>query len=187
MGVGGCATFAGCGPTFLWPLFGGGVVVVAEDAAELPGAVFGGPEHGELGFTGGDGVAGFEEAMGADLDGSDALHGVDLEGAGGELAGGLATDVLADAFGEGGVAEGDAALVVIELNVVGDEAREFGEVAAVVGVEEGGVEGADGGVQLGLGLDLVERENGGGSLGVDEGGGGEGEGQGEGGEEVAHG
>ncbi len=165
---------------------GGGVVVVAEDATELPGAVFVDPEHGEGGFAGGDGVFVFEEAVGADLDGADALHGVDLEGSGGKLAGDVAADVFADALGEGGVAEGDAALVVVELDVVGDECGEPGEVAAVVGVEEGGVEGEEGGVEFGWGVDLVERKDGGG-LGGEQGGGGEGERQGEGGEEVGHG
>ena len=141
--------------------FCGGVVVVAEHAADLPGAVLVEPEHGELGDARGSGVAVFEEAVGADLDGADALHGVDAEGAGGELAGDVAADVFPDGLGEGGVAEGDASLVVIELDVVGDERGEFGEVAAVVGVEEGGVEGEEGGVELGLRVDLVERKNGG--------------------------
>ncbi len=86
---------------------------------------------------------------------------VDLEGSGGELAGDAAADVFADALGEGGVAEGEAAVVVVELDVVGDERGEFGEVAAVVGVEEGGVEGEEGNVELGLAVDLVEREDGG--------------------------
>ncbi len=81
---------------------------------------------------------------------------VDLEGSGGELAGDAAADVFADALGEGGVAEGEAAVVVVELDVVGDERGELGEVAAVVGVEEGGVEGEEGGVELGLAVDLVE-------------------------------
>lgn len=153
----------GCG---IWAeLFGGGVVVVAEDAADLPGAVFVDPEVDEVGFAGGGGVPVFEEAVGAHLDGSDALHGVDLEGAGGELAGDVAADVFADAFGEGGAAEGEAALVVVELDVVGDEAFEGGEVAGVVGGEEGGVEGEDGGFEFGLGVDLVEGEDGGGLRG----------------------
>lgn len=135
---------------------GGGVVVVAEDATELPGAAFVDPEHGEGGFAGGDGVFVFEEAVRADLDGADALHGVDLEGSGGELAGDVAADVFANAFGEGGAAEGEAAPVVVELDVVGDEAFEGGEVAGVVGGEEGCVEGADGGFEVGPGVDLVQ-------------------------------
>lgn len=52
-------------------------MVVAEDAAELPGAVFEEPEHGELGLAGGGGIAVFEEAMGADFDGAEVFHGVD--------------------------------------------------------------------------------------------------------------
>lgn len=160
-------------------------MVVAEDAADLPGTLSVDPEHGEVGFSGGDGVAIFEEAVRAHLDRADAFHGIDLEGAGGELPGDVAADVLADAFGEGGVAEGDAALVVVELNVFGKEGGEFGEVAAVVRVEDGGVEGADGGLELGLGVDLVKWEDGRG-LGSDEWGGEE-EGQGGGGEELAHG
>lgn len=159
-------------------------MVVAKDAADLPGALSVDPEHGEVGFSGGDGGAIFEEAVRAHLDRADAFHGIDLEGAGGELPGDVAADVLADALGEGGVAEGDAALVVVELNVFGEEGGEFGEIAAVVGVKDGGVEGADGGFEFGLGVDLVEGEDGRG-LGSDEWGREE-EGQGGGGEELAH-
>lgn len=57
-------------------------------------------------------------------------------------------------------------MVVVELDVVGDEGGEAREIAAVVGVEEGGVEGLDGGGELGLGVDLQEGEDGGGRGGL---------------------
>lgn len=96
-----------------------GVVVVGEDAGEVPGAVFVEPEVDEVGLARGGGAAVFEEAMGAPLDGAETLHGVDAEGAGGELAGDVAADVLADGVSEGGAAEREAALVVVELDDLG--------------------------------------------------------------------
>ena len=147
----------------------GGAVVVAENAGDLPGAVLIDPEVDEVGLALGcgavGGVGGVEEAMGAALDGAEVLHGVGAEAGGDELAGDLAADVGLDGSGEGGDAEGAAALVVVELDVRGEEGGELVEearlVAVVVGVEELGVEGADGLLELGLGVDLVEREGGG--------------------------
>ncbi len=45
-------------------------------------------------------------------------------------------------------------MVVVELDVVGHERGEGGEVAGVVRGEEGGVEGEDGLVEDGLGVDV---------------------------------
>ena len=168
-------------------LFRDGMVVVAEDAGDLPRAVPEDPQHDEVRFALRVGAARVKEAVASHLDGPDALHGVDLQRGGGELAGDLAADVFPNAGGEGGVAEGDSTLVVVELHVVGEEARELRQIAMVVGVEDLRVEGTDGFLQIGLGVDLVEGGDGWG-LGREEGWDGEKqEAQGGGGEGMAHG
>ena len=52
------------------------------------------------------------------------------------------------------LAEGDAAGVVVELDVLVGEGAELGEVAGVVGAEVGVVQGEDGGVELLLAVDV---------------------------------
>lgn len=77
-----------------------------------------------------------------------------MNGAPGELAGHLAADVVVDGLDEGVAAEGDAAGVVVELDVLVGEGTELGEVAGVVGAEVGVMQGEDGGVELLLAVDV---------------------------------
>ena len=123
-----------------------GYVVVADDTGELPAGGAVAPEHGELGFAGGDfRVAGVDEAVGADFECAVGVEAVDFERAGDEFALRFAADVVLDGGDEGLAADGEAGLVVVELQVGGDEVAEGGEVAGVVGGEEFAVEVGDGG------------------------------------------
>ena len=70
---------------------------------------------------------------------------MDLERAGDEFALRFAADVVLDGGDEGLPANGKASLVVVELQVAGDEIAEGGEIAGVVGGEELAVEVGDGG------------------------------------------
>ncbi len=134
----------------------GVVVVVAVDAGDFPGVVLEAPEDDGFALADvfGGGVAGVVEAEGGHLHGTYVVHVEGLEGAGGELAGGLAADVVVDGLDEGVAAESDAAGVVVELDVLVSEGAEGGEVAGVVGAEVGVMQGEDGGVELLLAVDV---------------------------------
>jgi len=97
----------------------------------------------------------------------EAAEGVDFEGSGDEFAADFAADVVLDGFDDGLAGAHEAGLVVIELHVVGEKSSELLQVAAVVGVEDGGVEGGDGAEEvvfagfLGLGEEREREEDGG--------------------------
>jgi hypothetical protein len=128
----------------------------AVDKSFLAGVFLEAPEDDGVALADAFGVvvAGVVEAEGGDLDGADVVHVEGLEGAGGEFAGGLTADVVVDGFDEGVAAEGDAAGVVVELDVLVGEGAEFGEVAGVVGAEVGVMQGEEGGVELLLAVDV---------------------------------
>src|SRR4029077_9108428 len=97
------------------------------------------------------------ETMDAHLDGAIALHVIDLERAWNEFAGRFAADILLDAVGQCGLAEGDATLIMIKLDILDKKRAELLQIATVVGVEEGGIENGDSLVQFGLGINVLER------------------------------
>lgn len=134
------------------------MVVVADDPGDFPGAVFVLPQMNELALANRLGVLmpGVVEAMDADFHGAVALHVINLKCSGNEFAANFAADVLLDAVGQCGFAEGDAALIVIKLDVVDEERGELLQVTFVVGIEKRGVERGDGFVQFLLGFDVFE-------------------------------
>ena len=91
----------------------------------------------ELGLAGGAGflVSGMMETVDADLDRAVVGNGIDLERAGNEFTGHLATDIVLDSLDERWASAAQAGLVVIELDIVGDQRSEFLQIAVVVGVE----------------------------------------------------
>ena len=91
----------------------------------------------ELAFADSDGVfvARMVKAVNTDLERAVSLHVIDLQRPGNEFARGSAANVFLYAFGEGGVAKSDSALIVVKLHAVGDEGRKLRQVAAVVGIE----------------------------------------------------
>ena len=136
----------------------GGVVVVADDAGDFPGAVFVLPQMNELALANPLGVfmAGVMETVDAGFQGAVALHVKDLKSSGNEFAGGFAADVFLDAVGQCGFAEGDAALIVIKLDVVDEERGELLQITFVVGIEKRGIERGDSLVEFRLGFDVFE-------------------------------
>src|SRR3984957_20846963 len=144
------------------PSLGGSVVVVADDAGNFPGAVFVLPQMNELAFAHSFGIVmpGVVEAVNAHPHCSIALHGVDLEGSWDQFAGHLAADILLDGVGQSGFAEGDSALIVIKLHIVGNERGKLFQVAAVISVEKGSVERGDGLIEFRLRLNAIERRDG---------------------------
>ena len=122
------------------------LVVEADDAGDLPHSVLVLPEMNELGLADGAGflVSGVMEAVDADLDRAVVGNGIDLERAGNEFPGDFATDIVLDCLDESWASAAQAGLVVIELDIVGDQRSEFLQIAVVVGVEELGIQRLDG-------------------------------------------
>ena len=137
-------------------------MVVADDAGDFPSAVFVLPQMNELALANRLGVfmAGVVEAVDADFHGAVAFHVMDLKCSGDEFAGGFAADVFLDAVGQCGFAKGDAALIVIKLDIVDEERSELFQITFVVGIEKRGVERGDGFVEFGLGFDVFEGRDG---------------------------
>src|SRR6266513_295418 len=102
------------------------MVVIADDARDLPGAVRVLPQVNEPRFP--DGLlaprAGMVEAMDAELDCSVALHRKDLERPRDQRPAHLSADVLLDRIDQARSRPGEAPLVVIELHIFGEERAE---------------------------------------------------------------
>jgi hypothetical protein len=136
-------------------------MVVADDPRNFPCAVFVLPEMNEFAFTDALGflMSRVVETMDAHLDCAIALHVIHLQSPWNEFAGRFAADILLDAVGQCGLAEGETTLIVVKLDIIDKEGTELLQIAAVVGVEEGGIERGDGLVQFGLGIDVLERRD----------------------------
>jgi hypothetical protein len=82
--------------------------------------------------------------MDAHLDRAIALHVIHLQRPWNEFAGRFAADILFDAVGQCGLAEGDATLIVVKLDILDKERAELLQIATVVGVEQGSIQCGDG-------------------------------------------
>jgi len=96
------------------------------------------------------------KAMGAGLERAVTFHMESLQGARNEFASGLAADVFLNTFGEGIPAQGDTALIVVELHVIHEERSKLLQVTSIVGIEQGRIERRNGSVEVSLRLDLFE-------------------------------
>ena len=121
------------------------LVVEADDAGDLPYSILVLPEVNELGLADRAGVlvSRVMETVDADLDRAVVGDRVDLERPGDEFSGDFAADVVLDPFDESWASAAQSGLVVIELQVVGQERSEFLQITVVVGVEKLGVQGLD--------------------------------------------
>ena len=135
------------------------MVVVAQNARQLPVAVFVLPQLHEARFTRsvtGLGL-GMQKSVHSHLNRSVAFHVVDPQSAGHQhplrVTG---ADVVFDAFRELLSAQHYAALVMVKLDVIRQQAIERLEVTVVVSVEELLVQRGDGFVLVGLILDFVQ-------------------------------
>src|SRR5215467_4017612 len=138
------------------------MMVVADDAGDFPGAIFVLPEVNKAGLAYAFGVLmpGVMETVDTHFDRTISLHVVDLQCSGDEFARRFAANVFLYAVCERHLTESDAALIVVELDIVGKERRKLFKVAAIVGIEESSIECRYGFVQLRLGFDAVERWHG---------------------------
>src|SRR5438552_3014159 len=98
-------------------------MVEADNASDLPHSVLVLPEMNEFGLADGAGflVPGVMEAVDADLDRAVVGDGIDLERAGNEFPGHLPADIVLDSLDQSWASAAQAALVVIELDIVGDQ------------------------------------------------------------------
>src|SRR5256885_1627667 len=136
-------------------------MVVADDAGDLPSAIFVLPEVNETGLAHAFRVFAprMVEAVDAHFDSAISLHVVNLQRSGNEFPSHFAANVFLYAVSERRSAKSGTALIVIELDVVGEERRKLFEVAAIVGVKESAIERGNGFVQFGLRFDVVERQH----------------------------
>src|SRR4051812_34253579 len=142
------------GPTLL-----GRVVVVANHARDLPGAILVLPQMDELAFTHPDlGLVprmmkvvntGFERAVSFHMK---SLHAD-------EFARGLAADVFLQAVGQRRLAERDTSLIMVKLHIVNEEGFKLAKITPVVGVKQRGIKRRDRFIQLLLIRDLVQRQD----------------------------
>jgi len=84
---------------------------------------------------------GLVETMHTHLDRAVTTHGIHLEGSRNELATYFAADVFLHGFGQVLSAEGHSTLIVVELHIVDEKGGKLLQIALVVGVKEGTVEG----------------------------------------------
>jgi len=105
-------------------LFRQGVMVKADDAGNLPSAIFVLPEHYELCLSHFVIVSRVVEAMNADFYSAIVGYGVNLQCSGNKFARYFAADVVLDSIYKCLAATGEARLVVIKLQVVGDHGRD---------------------------------------------------------------
>src|ERR1700746_1603346 len=117
-------------------------MVIADDPGDFPRPVFVLPQVDEAPLADRFGIlmTRMVKAVNADFHRAIALHVVNLQRRGQELSRRFAANVLLDALGQPRAAEGDAALVVVKLDVVYEEALELFQIAFVVSIEKSGIE-----------------------------------------------
>src|SRR5207247_8563474 len=83
------------------------------------------------------------ETVNADLHRAIVGNGVYLERPGNEFSGHLAADVVLHTFDQSLPSAGQAAFVMIELQIVSQQRSEFLQIALIVGVEQLGIKRLD--------------------------------------------
>jgi hypothetical protein len=108
-------------------------VIVTDDSRDFPHAVFPLPQVDEFRFAGWLApLFRLVEPMHTDLNGTIAVHGVNLKRTGNEFPARFAADVLFYLFGHGLSAHGESTLIMIELHIVCEERLELFQIAPVV-------------------------------------------------------
>src|SRR5579864_1477330 len=126
------------------------MVIEADDSRDSPSGVLVLPQHDELRFA--DGLlvvrARMMEAMDANLHRAVIVQWIHLKSPWNKLAAHFSADIFLYAVHENLFADGQSRLIVIELEVVGDERAQLVEIATVGGIEERGVLPGDGTKEL---------------------------------------
>ena len=119
------------------------MVVEADDTSDLPYSIFVLPEVNELRLADIPGILGMVETVNANLHRAIVGNGIHLKRPWNELSGHLATDVVLHTLNHSLPSGAQAALVMIELQIVGQQRSEFLQIAMVVGVEKFGIQRLD--------------------------------------------
>src|SRR6266487_3819278 len=121
------------------------MVVEADDTSDLPYSIFVLPEVNELRLADrlSSLVSRMVEAVNAYLYCAVVGDGVDLKRAGYEFSGHLATNVILHTLNQSLPSVAQSALVMVKLQIVGQQRSEFLQIAMVVGVEKFGIQRLD--------------------------------------------
>src|SRR5215472_9087145 len=107
------------------------MVVEADGARDLPFAVLLMPEDDEFRFSYVGGFAGVVEGVHTDLDGSVIGDGIDFESSGNKFARDFAADVVLDRVDKHLTTDGQAGLVMVELEILGNHRAKRREIAVI--------------------------------------------------------
>src|SRR6266550_4509428 len=135
------------------------MVVEAYHPSDLPYSIFVPPQVNELRLANIPGILGMVETMNPDLHRSIVGNGVHLKRSGNEFSGHLATNIILHTLNRSLPSDAQAALVMIALQIVGQQRSEFLQIAMVVGVEKFGIQRLESlkqriGCRRSLGVDL---------------------------------
>src|SRR2546428_9322342 len=119
------------------------MMVEADGTSDLPHSIFVLPEVNELRLADILGILGMVETVNPDLHRAIVGNGIYLKRPGNEFSGHLATDVVLHTLNQSLPSAAQAALVMIELQIVGQQRSEFLQIAMVVGVEKFGIQRLD--------------------------------------------
>jgi len=121
------------------------MVVEADDTSDLPHSIFVLPEVNKLRLADrlGSLVSRMVETVNANLYRAVIGDRVDFKRAGDKFSGHLATDVVLHTLNHSLPSTAESALVMIELQIVGQQRSEFLQIAMVVGVEKFGIQRLD--------------------------------------------
>src|SRR3989441_5178453 len=119
------------------------MMVEADGTSDLPHSIFVLPEVNELRLADILGILGMVETVNPDLHRAIVDNGIYLKRPGNEFSGHLATDVVLHTLNQSLPSAAQAALVMIELQIVGQQRSEFLQIAMVVGIEKFGIQRPD--------------------------------------------
>jgi hypothetical protein len=132
------------------------VITNADDASDPPDAIAIPPQVHEPALSGKDFGFSVIEPMNSDFYRAIALYGVDSEAAREQVSSHVPADVLSNVVSQFFTAKYDAILIVIELQIVGEEPAEFVQITPVIAFEESSVECSYCLFELRLRFDAVE-------------------------------
>jgi hypothetical protein len=120
------------------------MMVEADNPSDLPHSIFVLPQVNELRLADIPGILGMVETMNPDLHRAIVGNGIHLKRSGNEFSGHLATNIILHTLNRSLPSDAQAALVMIELQIIGQQRPEFLQIAMVVSVEKFGIQRLDG-------------------------------------------
>src|SRR5438270_3277672 len=119
------------------------MMVEADGTRDLPHSIFVLPEVNDLRRADILGILGMVETVNPDLHRAIVGNGIYLKRPGNECSGHLATDVVLHTLNRSLPSDAQAALVMIELQIIGQQRSEFLQIAMVVSIEKFAIQRLD--------------------------------------------